>query len=185
MDKLWWEFLLAFLAGLGANQVFVMLSNTLPITFSRYEITFGDVFSIPASQLEGETWGIRVLFQPPRSWFTRLLRPEPLIEYVESTVDYGGGRIVSLQWEQGDIRALQLRVDGVRSTPLHLLEVQRNAIHYPLVPVTMAKPLFARDGEYPLVLTITRSYDQKISQIKLKLVFIAGKVSLSKEGSQT
>lgn len=157
-----------------------MLSNALvPVTISRYAITFGDIFS--RNQMGYLTFGIRVRIGPPSGWKAKLLRSAPLMEYVEASVDYGGGRMIPLQWEQGDIRVSQLRLDGVRATPLHLFEVKGDAIYYPMA--FAGSPLFTGDGVYPLVLTITRTYDQEAISLQLKLVFVAGRVSLSKEES--
>ncbi len=104
-------FLLGFVAGFLANQVFAMFTRALPQEWVRYKIRIGT----PELERRKFYWFVPVTISTP-PWFRRMLMPV-LTEYLTVEVKLDDKDWIGTKWDVGDAPVYMLRTDGVMTVP--------------------------------------------------------------------
>jgi hypothetical protein len=110
------NFLLGFIAGIFANQVFAMLSRLLPDKWVRYGVLIGE---LEKQNTLGVIWISQITLTSPSRWRRALMLP--LIEYLIAEVRFNNGEWIKTRWQTGDVNIAMLRADGLMTIPVVIL----------------------------------------------------------------
>ncbi|MBI4339803.1 MAG: hypothetical protein HY680_07600 [Chloroflexi bacterium] len=146
-------FLLGFLSGIVANQVFGMITRALPQTWVRWRVELtGAGYS---DELMGFTQVVVHVEVTPPVWWKRLLM-EPMSEYLVMMASLDGNRKGQrVPWTEGDAMSYLFRIDAPILRWAQILSCTQNGVflcdRYPQDRVP--------DGEHRLQLVVNRAGD--------------------------